>query len=123
MLQALEDKEMFAIIPKRNCPHLNAINDVPDHGIDIHSSCVECANVGENWICLQCYTVHCARNINQHALTHAGDSSHPVTLSFSDLSVWCYGCEAYIDDPVNTFKSFTFGISLNPLKTLENKQL
>ncbi|RLU20621.1 hypothetical protein DMN91_007234 [Ooceraea biroi] len=48
---------------------------------------------------LQCYTVHCARSINQHAMQHATEFEHPITLSFSDISVWCYGCEAYIDNP------------------------
>lgn len=33
-------------------------------------------------------------------LFHHLDSGHPITLSFSDLSVWCYKCEAYVDNPV-----------------------
>ncbi|KAK2589243.1 hypothetical protein KPH14_002044 [Odynerus spinipes] len=98
-LQALIAGEMFAIVPLRECPHLDTVNDVPPSGIDVHLPCTECGSNVENWICLQCYTVHCARNINQHALLHADETQHPLTLSFSDLSVWCYGCEAYIDNP------------------------
>nr|XP_050853987.1 histone deacetylase 6 isoform X1 [Vespula vulgaris] len=98
-LQALIAGEMFAVIPLRDCPHLDTVNDVPSRGIDVHLPCMECGSSVENWICLQCYTVHCARNINQHALLHADETQHPLTLSFSDLSVWCYGCEAYIDNP------------------------
>lgn len=94
---------MFAVIPLRDCPHLDSVNDVPSRGIDVHLPCMECGSNVENWICLQCYTVHCARNINQHALLHADETQHPLTLSFSDLSVWCYGCEAYIDNPVRYF--------------------
>lgn len=98
-LQALIAGEMFAVVPLRECPHLDTVNDVPPCGIDVHLPCVECGSNAENWICLQCYTVHCARNINQHAVLHADETQHPLTLSFSDLSVWCYGCEAYIDNP------------------------
>ncbi|KAI4493221.1 hypothetical protein M0802_009509 [Mischocyttarus mexicanus] len=97
--EALTDGKMFAVVPLNDCPHLNTVNDVPPCGIDIHLPCLECNSTAENWICLQCYTVHCARNINQHALLHSNETLHPLTLSFSDLSVWCYGCSAYIDNP------------------------
>ncbi|EZA54635.1 histone deacetylase 6 isoform X1 [Ooceraea biroi] len=98
-LQALTAGEMFAVVPLRDCPHLFTVNEVPPSGIDVTSPCVECGSTAENWICLQCYTVHCARSINQHAMQHATEFEHPITLSFSDISVWCYGCEAYIDNP------------------------
>ncbi|XP_053996185.1 histone deacetylase 6 isoform X2 [Hylaeus anthracinus] len=97
--QALVDEEMFAVVPLRECPHLNTVRDVPASGIDVHSPCQECGSNVENWICLQCYTVHCARQINQHGILHAEEMDHPLTLSFSDISVWCYRCEAYIDNP------------------------
>lgn len=32
-------------------------------------------------------------------LFHHLETEHPLALSFSDLSVWCYKCEAYIDNP------------------------
>nr|XP_031839084.1 histone deacetylase 6 isoform X2 [Nomia melanderi] len=98
-LQALVAGDMFAVIPLRECPHLDSVRDVPASGIDVHLPCAECNTNIENWICLQCYTVHCARNINQHGLLHAEELKHPLALSFSDLSVWCYRCEAYIDNP------------------------
>ena len=25
---------------------------------------------------------------------------HRLSLSFSDLSVWCYACDSYVDNPV-----------------------
>lgn len=93
---------MFAVVPLRDCPHLFTVNEVPPSGIDVTLPCTECASIIENWICLQCYTVHCARSINQHAMQHAEECEHPITLSFSDISVWCYACEAYIDNPVST---------------------
>jgi histone deacetylase 6 len=49
---------------------------------------------------LQCLQVHCGRYINEHMMLHGHSTSHPLTLSFSDLSVWCYACEAYIDNQV-----------------------
>nr|XP_012150678.1 PREDICTED: histone deacetylase 6 isoform X6 [Megachile rotundata] len=98
-LQALIAGEMFAVVPLRECPHLNSVSDVPASGIDVHLPCAECGSNVENWICLQCYTVHCARNVNQHGILHAEEIDHPLALSFSDLSVWCYRCEAYIDNP------------------------
>lgn len=91
---------MFAVVPLRDCPHLGTVQDVPPNGINVRDPCQECGSTAENWICLRCYTVHCARNVNQHAVTHGQIAEHPMTLSFSDLSVWCYGCEAYIDNPV-----------------------
>ncbi|XP_018376605.1 PREDICTED: histone deacetylase 6 isoform X2 [Trachymyrmex cornetzi] len=98
-LQALTAGEMFAIVPLQDCPHLFTVNEVPPGGIDVTTPCAECASIAENWICLQCYTVHCARSINQHAMQHAEEFEHPITLSFSDISVWCYGCETYVDNP------------------------
>lgn len=47
-----------------------------------------------------CLQVHCGRYINEHMMLHGHDTSHPLTLSFFDLSVWCYICEAYIDNQV-----------------------
>ncbi|KAJ8683629.1 hypothetical protein QAD02_019421 [Eretmocerus hayati] len=98
-LQALVDEEMFAVIPLTDCPHLDCVAPVPISGIEVHGPCTECSSTAENWVCLSCYTIHCARNINQHAIEHEQSTQHPLTLSFSDVSVWCYGCEAYIDNP------------------------
>lgn len=30
---------------------------------------------------------------------YLNNEDHPLTLSFADLSIWCYTCEAYIDNP------------------------
>ncbi|CAG5102380.1 Similar to Hdac6: Histone deacetylase 6 (Mus musculus) [Cotesia congregata] len=95
----LMDSMMFAIIPLSYCPHLELIAEVPAEGIDVKAPCKECNSTAENWICLHCYGVNCARAVNQHAILHGQDEGHPLTLSFTDLSVWCYGCEAYVDNP------------------------
>lgn len=116
---------MFAIIPLRDCPHLDRIENLPSGGIDVNSPCVQCNTAIENWICLHCYTVHCARNINQHALSHYEEVEHQITLSFTDLSVWCYGCEAYIDNPVSINSNkreifFKFFVNLQRLYAARN---
>lgn len=50
--------------------------------------------------------VFCGRYINEHMVTHGVVSEHPVVLSFSDLSVWCYLCEAYVHHQVTDLKVF-----------------
>ena len=62
-------------------------------------SCEECGHVGENWICLLCLTTHCSRYVKGHMLAHGSETKHPITLSFSDISAWCYTCDDYVDDP------------------------
>lgn len=49
-------------------------------------------------MCLCCYRVLCGRYVMEHMLFHNIETSHPLALSFSDLSVWCYSCESYIDN-------------------------
>jgi uncharacterized UBP type Zn finger protein len=48
---------MYALIPRTDCPHLNQVQPVPEGGVDVNAGCQECGNVGENWVCLHCYTV------------------------------------------------------------------
>ncbi|GLH15011.1 Histone deacetylase Rpd3 [Gryllus bimaculatus] len=97
-LQLLLTGQMHAVIPLPSCPHLDAVREVPARGLDVQSPCMECGSVIENWVCLVCYTVHCGRYINGHMIEHGIETTHPLTLSFSDLSVWCYVCEAYVDN-------------------------
>ena len=44
--------------------------------------------------------IHCSRYVNQHMVQHNEESHHPLALSFSDLSVWCYSCDDYIHNEV-----------------------
>ncbi|XP_015110573.1 histone deacetylase 6 [Diachasma alloeum] len=97
--QALNEGEMFAVVPLNDCPHLELVQEVPPSGIDVRSPCLECKSTEENWVCLICYSTHCARSVNQHAVVHGESLEHPIALSLTDLSVWCYGCEAYVDNP------------------------
>ena len=87
---------------------------------DVKRKCENCDNIGENWICLVCqrygletkflksfsyiniafflfyFRVFCSRYVQEHMLFHSIESQHLVTLSFSDISVWCYACEDYV---------------------------
>lgn len=86
----------FCVTPLSYCPHLELLQQIPAEGLNPYSSCQACNSPLENWVCLHCYQVYCGRFINQHMLQHGMDMQHYLTLSYSDLSVWCYGCDAYI---------------------------
>jgi len=48
-----------------------------------------------------CLQVFCGRYVNEHMVIHGGEAEHPIVLSFLDLSVWCYHCEAYVHNKVH----------------------
>ncbi|GJM95581.1 hypothetical protein PR202_ga12339 [Eleusine coracana subsp. coracana] len=56
-----------------------------------------CHHPAENWLCLICKDVLCSRFINKHMLLHYQEAGHCLALSFSDLSVWCFACDSYLD--------------------------
>lgn len=63
--------------------------------------CGHCTeDVRENWLCLTCHEVYCSRYVAEHMLFHGIEKNHLMTVSFCDLSVWCYGCEQYVDNEV-----------------------
>ncbi|XP_058245625.1 histone deacetylase 6 [Hemibagrus wyckioides] len=91
---------MYVVEPLAWCPHLESVHPVPAGGIDVFRPCEECGAESENWICLCCYKVLCGRFVNEHMVAHGLVSSHPLVLSFADLSVWCYSCESYVHNKV-----------------------
>lgn len=97
----LLNEEMFAVVPLKNCPHLASLkpNEAPSV-IDTKSPCEQCDSTTENWICLLCFRTFCGRFINEHMLFHHLETDHALALSFADLSVWCYKCDAYIDNAI-----------------------
>ncbi|XP_034471871.1 histone deacetylase 6 isoform X2 [Drosophila innubila] len=100
-VKALEQQEMFAIYPLKSCPHLRQLRpEEAPQSIKTSSSCGVCASTVENWLCLTCEAIGCGRYINEHMEEHCRREKHPLVLSFSDLSVWCYECSAYIDHPL-----------------------
>ncbi|XP_065830679.1 histone deacetylase 6-like isoform X2 [Oscarella lobularis] len=93
-----DDATLYAIQPLAWCPHLPEVAPVPRQGINVKDPCTVCGDVIENWICLRCYKVMCSRYANEHMIKHSSDEDHHVVLSFSDLSVWCYACDNYVDN-------------------------
>ncbi|KAG6474313.1 hypothetical protein ZIOFF_068239 [Zingiber officinale] len=57
-----------------------------------------CHHPAENWLCLSCKDVFCSCFINKHMVNHHQEIGHCLALSFSDLSVWCFTYDAYMDN-------------------------
>ncbi|XP_018608525.1 histone deacetylase 6 isoform X2 [Scleropages formosus] len=98
--QDIEGGTLYVVDPLPWCPHLEVVRPVPPGGIDVFLPCEDCGTDTENWICLVCYKVFCGRYVNQHMVSHGQVLEHPLVLSFSDLSVWCYRCESYVHNKV-----------------------
>lgn len=104
----------FAVEPKLDCEHLARYTPIPDSLVSrasevLAAPCAEedCASTAENWLCLACGGVYCARYVNEHMVSHnemtrlddvdapgGAPTGHCVCISFSDLSVWCYACDS-----------------------------
>ncbi|KAI6660493.1 histone deacetylase 6-like [Oopsacas minuta] len=99
LAQGEENVTMYAVQPLPTCPHVLELTKInPDElEIDPKAPCAVCEHTPENWICLHCYKVLCSRYVKQHMVDHFNETNHCLTLSFSDLSVWCYGCDYYIN--------------------------
>uniref|UniRef100_H3AE47 Protein deacetylase HDAC6 n=1 Tax=Latimeria chalumnae TaxID=7897 RepID=H3AE47_LATCH len=111
---SMEPKTFYAVEPLAWCPHLETVCPVPASGLNVFQACAECGSETENWVCLVCYQVLCGRYVNEHMLMHSVNLGHLLVLSYADLSVWCYGCEAYIHNQVlfeakNTAHRMKFG--------------
>ncbi|XP_043829653.1 histone deacetylase 6 isoform X2 [Dromiciops gliroides] len=95
-----EGATFYAVTPLSWCPHLATVRSVPEGGLEVTQPCQDCGTHVENWLCLSCYQVHCGRYIQAHMLQHHEASGHPLVLSYADLSVWCYTCQAYVNHEV-----------------------
>ncbi|KAF8764318.1 histone deacetylase 6-like [Argiope bruennichi] len=105
----------FCVTPLEYCPHLELLQPVPNEGLNPGAVCQTCKDPNENWVCLHCYQVYCGRFINQHMVQHGFDMKHYLTLSYSDLSVWCYACDAYIhNDLLVPIKEHACEAKFNP---------
>ncbi|CAN6338421.1 unnamed protein product [Urochloa humidicola] len=86
---------------RTSCPHIGSMP--PAGAADLErvpppdSPCSRCHHPAENWLCLICKDVLCSRFINKHMLCHYQETGHCLALSFSDLSVWCFACDSYLD--------------------------
>ncbi|KAM5221436.1 histone deacetylase 6-like [Ctenodactylus gundi] len=94
---ALSDELIiYAVTPLPWCPHLGEVCPIPATGLDVTQPCEDCGTFTENWVCLSCYQVYCSRYVNAHMIRHHETSGHPLVLSYTDLSTWCYTCQAYV---------------------------
>ncbi|CAL8324506.1 unnamed protein product [Merluccius merluccius] len=91
---------LYVVDPLSWCPHLDSVKPLPPSGVNVRLPCQDCGSEAENWTCLTCYQVFCGRYVNEHMVVHGAVAQHPIVLSFSDLSVWCYHCEAYLHNKV-----------------------
>ena len=104
-----------AILPSKCCPHIldsydsatiqAAFSQLPE-GLTV-VPCHDCSSTKENWMCLSCGLVSCSRYQNCHGESHwlehmcsanekESSDTHCLSISFSDLNVWCYECGSYI---------------------------
>ncbi|KAL4181646.1 hypothetical protein AMTRI_Chr12g238370 [Amborella trichopoda] len=85
---------------RTSCDHLSVISSDLSHIPAMDTPCSRCDHPAENWLCLSCNNIFCSRFINGHMLEHYQEAGHCLALSYSDLSVWCFLCDAYLDAQV-----------------------
>ncbi|KAL2537254.1 Regulator of Vps4 activity in the MVB pathway protein [Forsythia ovata] len=85
---------------RTHCDHLASLSQDLNHIPTPDTPCNRCEHPDENWLCLCCKDVLCSRFVNKHMLEHNQQSNHCLALSYSDLSVWCFSCDAYLDAQV-----------------------
>ncbi|KAH6767067.1 histone deacetylase-like protein [Perilla frutescens var. hirtella] len=112
-----------------HCDHLSSLSPDLIHIPTPDTPCNRCEHPDENWLCLCCKDVLCSRFVNKHMLDHYQNEHHNLALSYSDLSVWCFSCNAYLDAQViqplrpayETAYILKFG-SPPPSRTIEHAQ-
>ncbi|KAG2375425.1 uncharacterized protein HKW66_Vig0164210 [Vigna angularis] len=109
---------------RSSCDHLASLSADLSHIPPPGTPCHTCQHPSENWLCLSCKQVLCGRFVNKHMLHHFHHTNHSLALSFryallvishafpfsfmhslihsstfsiSDLSFWCFSCDAYLD--------------------------
>ncbi|KAL2775897.1 ubiquitin carboxyl-terminal hydrolase 44 [Daubentonia madagascariensis] len=80
------------------CKHVGQLQLAEDHSILNPQKwhCVDCNTTESIWACLSCSHVACGRYIEEHALKHFQESSHPVALEVNEMYVFCYLCDDYV---------------------------
>mmetsp|Transcript_168173 Transcript_168173/g.535170 ORF Transcript_168173/g.535170 Transcript_168173/m.535170 type:complete len:200 (+) Transcript_168173:151-750(+) len=94
-----EEGQGVQVFPHDHCPHLKDAELVFPSGAHLIASDARCSVCGEGevWVCALCGAVLCSRFKNQHMAAHSQSEGHCVALSLSDLSFWCFQCDAYLD--------------------------
>ncbi|XP_053561311.1 ubiquitin carboxyl-terminal hydrolase 49 [Bombina bombina] len=80
------------------CKHVGRLRLAQDHSILNPQKwrCVDCDTRESIWACLKCSHVACGRYIEEHALRHFQESSHPLVMEVHELYVFCYLCQDYV---------------------------
>nr|KAF6454207.1 ubiquitin specific peptidase 44 [Molossus molossus] len=80
------------------CKHIGQLQLAQDHSILSPQKwhCADCNTSESIWACLSCSHVACGRYIEEHAVKHFQESSHPVALEVNDMYVFCYLCDDYV---------------------------
>ncbi|XP_005374542.1 PREDICTED: ubiquitin carboxyl-terminal hydrolase 44 [Chinchilla lanigera] len=80
------------------CKHIGQLQLAQDHSILSPQKwhCADCSTTESVWACLSCPHVACGRYIQEHALKHFQESSHPVALEVNEMYVFCYLCDDYV---------------------------
>ncbi|KAM7470494.1 hypothetical protein LguiA_008677 [Lonicera macranthoides] len=99
-LQLIYGSESGWVEARTHCDHLGSLSSDLTHIPTPDTPCERCQHPNENWLCLSCKNVLCSRFVNKHMLEHYRQSNHCIALSYSDLSVWCFCCDAYLDAQV-----------------------
>jgi len=100
---AMGATDHITVRPLDKCQHvltsLSPLPESPDAAASawLKTPCQECGAVGENMLCLECHAVFCGRYVKQHSLAHADASKHKLVMGLADMSVWCYGCDNFLD--------------------------
>ncbi|KAL0454300.1 UNVERIFIED_CONTAM: Histone deacetylase 6 [Sesamum latifolium] len=96
----LDGSESGWVEARTHCDHLGSLSSDLIHIPPPGTPCNRCQHPEENWLCLCCKDVLCSRFVNKHMLEHYQQKHHNLALSYSDLSVWCFSCDAYLDAQV-----------------------
>ncbi|KAG6710130.1 hypothetical protein I3843_06G159300 [Carya illinoinensis] len=96
-LLTLNGAESGWVEARTHCDHLDALSSDLAHIPTPDTPCYRCQHPSENWLCLCCKEVLCSRFVNKHMLQHYQQTNHCLALGYSDLSIWCFSCDAYLD--------------------------
>ena len=62
----LDWQQLYAVDPIKDCPHCIELDYELFVDKKFNEKCIQCDNVGENWICLECQQIFCSRYVNGH---------------------------------------------------------
>lgn len=97
------------------CKHIEQLQLAQGHSILNPQKwfCMVCNTTESIWACLSCSHVACGQYIQEHALKHFEESSHPVAFEVNDMYVFCYLCNDYVlnDNTAGDLKSLRSTLS------------